>query len=436
MFEIFVSTTLGLIAGIMTGLLPGLGTTTFLLLSLPLLIDQSLLFCVIFYCVLSATSQYFGSITTLCFGIPGESTSLPLLTIRSELEKENKISDALFISALGSLIASIFSLCLIINLVPLFSQWFFYLKSYVSLILGLLGCILCVLYSNNKIIVSFLFLVLGWILGKVGYNPVTNQEFLTFDSHYLYSGLPVLPIIIGIYAIPNLLKSTFQILQFSHNFYNFNIKINKKYLLLDNIMSIIRGSIIGFFSGLIPFIGSGISSLLAYTIEKKINNKDYIKQVASAESANNSANLSVLVPLLSLGVAIVTSEYVLLEILYNNSMSISWKFIEQHGYLIFVCVVFSNIIAFIISLNFINFINKLVLYLKHTLPLFFIFAIFSSMYYFGLENHQEYWYLIVCAISAIFGLLFQKFDILPFIFAFLLQNTIDSIIYRVTQIYF
>lgn len=436
MFEFVTSTILGLIAGIMTGLIPGIGTTTFLLLSLPLLVDQSLLFCVTFYCVLSATSQYFGSITALCFGVPGETTSLPLLSIRSRLENENKINDSLYISAIGSLIASIFSIFLIINLIPLFSHWFFYLKSYVSLVFGLIGFVLCILYSNNKILVSFLFATAGWFLGKIGYNPITQQSFMTFDIHYLYSGLPILPIIIGLYAVPNLLQSIFQILNIPNTFYDFNLRFNKNNLLFVNIMPIMRGSIIGFFSGLIPFIGGGVSSLLAYTIEKKINDKEYVKHVAAAESANNSANLSVLVPLLSLGVAIVTSEYVLLEILNNNSVSISWKFIEQQGYLIFVSIIFSNFIAFIFALRFTNLISKLILKLKYILPMFFIFSIFLSIFYYGLENYQEYWYTILCIISSVLGFLLRRFDLLPFTFAFLLQNQIDVIIYRVTQIYF
>lgn len=436
MFEIFISTTLGLIAGIITGLLPGIGLTTFLLLSLPILIDQSLLFCVIFYCVMSATSQYFGSITAICFGVPGENTSLPLLSIRSKLENENKINDSLFISAIGSLIASIFSLFLILNIIPFFSHWFFYLKSYVSLILGLTGLIFCILYSNNKILVSFIFAIWGWFLGKIGYNTITQESFLTFDHHYFYAGIPVLPVVIGIYAIPNLFKFAFEILKIPNICFIFNFTLNKKKLVLDNIFSITRGSIIGFFSGLIPFIGSGVSSLLAYTIEKKINNKNYLKHVAAAESANNSANISVLVPLLSLGVAIVTSEYVLLEILTNNNLSISWKFIEEHANLIFICTLLANIVAFIFALNFVNLINKLILKLKYILPIFFMFLIFLSIFYYGLENYQEYWYLTICIVFSILGFLLKKYDLLPFVFSFLLQNQIDVMIYRVSQIYF
>ena len=72
-----------------------------------------------------------------------------------------------------------------------------------------------------------------------------------------------------------------------------NLKFEKISLIklsLDNMITIVRSSLIGFISGLIPYVGNGISSNLAFNIEKKINPNNFIAQATASESANNSAN--------------------------------------------------------------------------------------------------------------------------------------------------
>lgn len=111
--ELVLASFYGILAGILVGLLPGLGTTAFLIICFPFLIKQSLLFCILFYCVLSSTSQYFGSITTLTLGIPGENTSLPLFSIRKKIIENSNLNQVYYLCALGSLLASLLSCVLL-----------------------------------------------------------------------------------------------------------------------------------------------------------------------------------------------------------------------------------------------------------------------------------------------------------------------------------
>lgn len=434
--EIVFGTFFGLVAGLIVGLLPGLGTTSMLLLFFPFLIHQGILFCLIFYCVLSSTSQYFGNITALSFGVPGENTSYPLLEIRDQIRQAGKISEVQFLCSYGSLIASIFAGMLIIGLLDLFRDHVFYLKSYFSLVFALSGLLLCVCFSNNKPVTSVLLLLAGLTIGKVGYNEIQKTEFLTFGNLYLYSGIPVLPATLGLYALPCLVRMLFsskRILLISHSYQK---KFNKFQVSVLYLSTILRASTIGFVSGLIPYVGSGVSSLLAFLYEKKIKPNDFVARAVASESANNAAALSVLIPLLFLGIAIVPSEFVLLEILYSGSTPILWTNVVQSLWIVFLCLAFSNFVSFIVSWYMVNIVQNMVSYLKVYFPIAIIMCIITAITVAGFEFDQHYYYLTVLAVFFVFGLLLFKYDTLPLVYGFLLQPNIENIIYKVSRLYF
>jgi len=431
--ELVLASFYGILAGILVGLLPGLGTTAFLIICFPFLIKQSLLFCILFYCVLSSTSQYFGSITTLTLGIPGENTSLPLFSIRKKIIENSNLNQVYYLCALGSLLASLLSCVLLYLSIDFFYTNIFYLKSYFSLFFAILGFILCIFYSNNRPLYSFILLLFGWFLGKIGYNEITNTSFMTFNNPYLYSGIPTLPAIMGVYALPSLyfMFKRLNTKKADLKFENFDILKSS----LTNSLTIFRASLIGFISGLIPYIGNGISSNLAFNIEKKLSPNNHIAQATASESANNSANIAVLIPLLILGVAIIPSEFVLLEIIASSNTFVSWKDLSNNFLWIVIFLLITNIISFYVSWNCIQLFNKFVVRMSIILPVLLSVFVISSIFFLGFELSQGSFYLLVLVCFFLLGLVLNGFDLLPFIYAFLLQNNVEQIFYRFYQIY-
>lgn len=433
--EFITSSFLGLIGGIIIGLLPGLGTTTFLLISFPFLVDKSLLFCITFYCVLSSVSQYFGSITTLSFGIPGENTSLPLFSIRDTILKNNAMSETYFLCAVGSFTASLLSGIIFYLTLDIYNN-LIYIKSYVSLGCAVIGLIFCVLYSSNKIFISTLLLIAGWIFSKIGYDDIYNTEFLTFNNPYLYAGLPSLPVLLGIYAIPSLLIMAKESNRITYSLYKNQEFFNKKISILNNSTTILRSSIVGYICGLIPYAGNGISSFMAFLIEKKLKPNDYIAQATASESANNSANLSVLVPLLLLGIAIVPSEFVLLEILLSSNQYVSWNSLQNNYLYLVVCLIVTNLLAFYLSWKCVDIINKLLVIAKYYAPFCGLLLVILTVWFLGMDSNQGTYYFIVLIVFSVIGILLRSQDLMPFTYAFLLQNNIEQLVYRIYQIYF
>ena len=432
--DLLLATISGTTAGMLIGLLPGVGTTTILILLFPFLIKQSTIFCILFYCVASSVSQYFGSVTTLTLGVPGENTSLPLFSIRKKIVESGQILETHFLCAAGSFIASALSIFLICISMEFFHTHTFYLKTYIVLFLALLGLCFCVRYSNNSIAVNILFVGVGWACGKIGYNEISNESFLTFDNVYLYSGIPILPAMLGIYAIPNLYFMVSK-LKKSNSFTSYEKSFSKLGSVCKQWRVIISSSFIGFVSGLIPYIGNGISSNLAFAVEQALDKTNYIKQATAAETANNAANLSVLIPLLILGVAIVPSEFVLLEIINSSNSVVNYLSVLENFSVLMICILLANVFSFLLSWNLLTVLNNLVTSMNVTIPWLLFVVTVSTIYYCGQEISQSEFWILILFVFAIIGFVFYNYDMLPFVYGFLLQNSVEQIFYRFWQIY-
>lgn len=433
--EIILGSFFGFLAGMIIGLVPGLGTTTFLLILFPVLTDTSLLFCITFYCTLSSVSQYFGSVTTLSFGIPGENSSLPLFSIRDRLLSSNLIKETYYITSLGSFLASIFSGIVLYFTLELFNN-IFYLKSYISLICAVVGLVLCVISSNNKIYTSFLLLCSGWVASKIGYDDISHTNFLTLNNPYLYSGLPALSVLMGIYAIPNIFKMTKETSKLVNIVKTTSIHYVTTHSAWVILKTIFRSSFIGFICGLVPYVGNGISSFVAFSIERKLQPRNYLLQATASEASNNAANLSVLIPLLLLGIAIVPSEFVLLEIIMSSNTFISWSTFNNNYTNIILGLFIANLIAFYISWKSIHLINILLNNFRKIIPILLFLSMTLLVWFIGFESSQGLYYTIVLIIFAFIGLLLINYDLLPFVYGFLLQNNIEQLLYRTYKIYF
>jgi putative tricarboxylic transport membrane protein len=155
---------------------------------------------------------------------------------------------------------------------------------------------------------AWIMIILGLILGGIGMDIFTGQERLTMGILTLQEGLDLAPVAMGIFGLGEI-------------FINIEENVGKTEVLTDKIKGllptrsqwkessapIIRGTVLGFFLGIIPGGGAVIASFASYALEKRLSKhkdrfgKGAIQGVAGPESANNSATAGAFVPLLSLG---------------------------------------------------------------------------------------------------------------------------------------
>lgn len=328
----FVITILaGIGTGIFVGVFPGIGTGVFVAMIFPLLFELDLTTLFLFYFSLMASTQYYGSIVAIVFGIPGEMSSVPAVKHGHQLFHSSRYQQALCHTATASLMASLLALALFWILGTYLLDMFVYLlRGWVIVAMLTVTMILMIVTAQHKILALGLTL-LGLALGKIGLSVVLDMRIMTFSWAQLDSGLPMFPLLCGLIVIPILWqfeRERSQLPQISHGVISLADRMSSA-LRFNHWWAAVRGSTVGFFVGLIPGASYLVSSAVADNVEQRVSKAHpdrVMRQLIAAESANNAGAISALIPLTILGVPILLSEAIILGVAessgfnYNTSM--------------------------------------------------------------------------------------------------------------------
>jgi len=438
---IIFSSLFGLIAGIIAGTLPGLGILATVLCSIPILTEFTATQILTFYISLIISSQYFGSVMATFFGVPGEITSLPATAAGYPFQKKNKAILAILIAAIGSLFATIFTVIFLnANMQWIQKQtWVFSNK------VQLAFCCLVIFYlifSDKKYLQNVTLIFFGLVLGTIGnihYEPRYNY---TLGISSLSLGIDKNFIILMCFVVPQLFLHTK-----NNKIHNTSHPQYKKSFLLYHVDALclwfklkrswLRGSIMGCVSGLLPSVGTSMSSNFSYTLEKSFTKRKSL-HLMSAESANNSAMITSLVPLILFGLPIVASEAVILTLMNSKGLPVglNWFMSTEHNISkLQILIIFSlaiSCVSYVLATNFAFTLAKLAMrvpvwFQKYAIPclLFFIFLYMSHRD----SNMPGSLTTIAIATPLMVYAIRNKINTLPLIFAMLLaQTTFERII--------
>jgi TctA family transporter len=424
------------IIGLLVGFLPALGATTTMLLLYPLLAQFDPLYIILFYCIMINAREFSGSVSAIGFNLLGEVTSAPVLLERPLIVKDKLQTNALRNTMHGSIAGAVFGCVILFFSLIVLPNYKFLFRSDTIAILLLISSFFLIFWRQNTPALNFLLIIFGYGLGSVGYDHLSGKEMLTFGNTYLSVGIPSLPFIFGFYALPKLCQM-FKKTKFEKPSYNHNKKIIHK----TSFMSMFRGSCIGSILGIIPFIGTTVCSTLAHSFEnfffKKKNSKDALKRITASESANNAAQVTVLIPLLILGLAIQPSEIVLLDMIENKS----WQPSQSQNSAFLISLFFSLSISLIIASIFCyNLVKHTFNFLYNQRSLIFTLLLILSVVnilYIGHRGDQIFYHFFVFCISFLIGLFLcnKKIDTVPVIILFLLENIYSDTITRFWNLY-
>lgn len=300
---------IGALLGTAVGVLPGLGPAATISLLLPLSyalgnpITSIIMLAGIYY-----GAMYGGSTTSILLNIPGEAASVVTCIDGYQMAKKGRAGAALGMAAIGSFIAGTVGVIGLTFVAPPLSA--FALKfgppEYFSL--TILGLMLATYLSGKSILKGMIMAVVGLLLATVGMDPVTGNTRYTFGLLILEDGFDFLTLGMGLFGIGEI----FLTLEGKVKAQLVTTKITNLWPTLKDWAiskgSVIRGSGIGFFVGLLPGGGAVIASLLAYAVEKRVSKEPQkfgqgaLEGVAAPESANNAAASASFIPMLTLGI--------------------------------------------------------------------------------------------------------------------------------------
>jgi putative tricarboxylic transport membrane protein len=371
--------------------------------------------------------DFSGSVSALNFGLLGEVTSVPILKERNIIVNDHKNLNALRNTMLGSLFGVAFGMMVLWISVAQAKHYPWLLRSDVIATMLAIAVMFLSVWKGNKVWINCLLMLFGFFLGKVGFDAATNTDFMVFGNMYLSGGIPVYPVLFGLYAMPMLYEV---VTQSKPEYLDVS---NQKITSPIKFSTMIRAGSIGSICGLIPFVGSTISSQLAYNIEHKFypkeNSEHALARISAAETSNNAGQVTMLIPLLVLGIAVQSSEVVLI----NIASQVGWDVdtLVTHSFMLklmaalVIGALVSGIMCYNLVIHLTKFFVKYFGWLLAALSTLFV----VNILHIGSMADQLYYYAIVFVISLALGLLSRKFKIdhVPTILILLLFDSFDGI---------
>lgn len=302
---------LGVTVGLAIGILPGIGGLVGLALLLPFTFGMDAYAAFALLLGLMAVTSVSDTIPAVLFGVPGTSASQATVLDGLPMAKKGEAGRALAAAYTSSLIGGLCGAALMAITLPLLRPIMLYIGSPELLSLAVFGISSVAVLSGSTPLRGLVAGCFGVMLAMIGSDPQTGTLRWTLDSLYLWEGLPLVPAVLGLFALPELADLAIQRTSITKE-----MKFNPREGMLrgakdaiQNWWLILRCSWIGAFFGAIPGIGSSVIDWLAYghalrTVKgaNKTFGKGDVRGVIAPESATNSKDGGALVPTIVFGV--------------------------------------------------------------------------------------------------------------------------------------
>jgi putative tricarboxylic transport membrane protein len=336
---------IGALIGTIVGVLPGLGPTATMALMLPFTMTYGPTTGLIMMTGVWYGAMYGGSTTSILVNIPGEAASVVTCLDGYQMCKKGRAGSALALVAVASFIAGTFGILGLQFFAPLLGNAALAFGPPEFLCFMILAFVLLSNLSASAPLKGALMIVCGLFISTIGITPMDSYPRFTFGTETLMQGIDFLPIAMGLFGISEILNIAVE--KYVKPEVR-RIRLNDLYPSREEIKRsvnpTIRGSILGFFVGLLPGPCTVISTFVAYSLEKRISRTPEefghgaVEGVVAPEAANNSAVMGSMIPLLTLGIPFAAPSAIMLAglrmhnvepgpMLFINNPDVFWTFI-------------------------------------------------------------------------------------------------------------
>ena len=301
---------LGVLMGTLVGVLPGLGPTAAIALLLPNTFHVPPISAIIMLAGIYYGAMYGGSTTSILVNIPGEAASVITCLDGHQMALQGRAGPALGISAFSSFLAGTVSVIGLMLVAPPLAKFAlaFGPPEYFSLML--LGIVILIYLASGSILKALMMFVFGLLLSTIGMDAISGTQRLTLGILELSDGVGLIPAIMGLFGVAEVITNVEQ--EVKKNIITAKVKNLLPDLQdwKDSFWPIIRGSVLGFFIGILPGPAPVISAFSSYALEKKLSKHPekfgtgMIAGVAGPEAANNAATGGAFIPLFTLGIPV------------------------------------------------------------------------------------------------------------------------------------
>lgn len=405
---------IGVFIGTAVGVLPGIGPSSGTAILIPITAsvtgmlapEDAATSAIIMLSGVFYGAMYGGSTTSVLINTPGESASVVTCLDGYQMARKGRAGAALAIAAIGSFIAGLFALVMLTILArPLADVALrFGPTEYFSLVV--LGLAAITGLAGKSMLKALIMMVTGLLLSTIGIDSVSGSERFAFGVPVLYQGIDFITIAVGMFALGEVFKTILDRDGAPQDFPKIGRVLPTRDDLRRSWKPIARGSVMGFFLGILPGAGATLSSFLSYTTEKRLSKhpeefgKGAIEGVAGPESANNAAAGGALIPLLALGIPSSATTSVLMgafmmynvapgPLLFDKHPQVAWGVIAS--------MFLGNLMLLVLNMPLVKIFAKLV-----EVPAKYLLPIIVGICFFGIYAVQGNTFNLI--VMLIFGM--------------------------------
>ena len=362
---------LGIVIGLVIGVLPGLGPPIAIALALPFTFYIDTVPSMVLLLGIYSAAIYGGSISAIAVGIPGTGAAIATVQDGHKMFQAGRGGEALGFSLCGSILGGLFSVICLALIAPALADLAVRFGPREYLAISVFGLIVVVRVAGKSLPKGLLVGALGIFLTTWGLDELNGTERYTFGSYHLYEGLPLVPFLVGLFAMSEVLigaERAARKIEFSAASLTVKLPGLRQLARLKDV--ILRSSIIGTVIGIIPGEGAAVGAFFAYSEAKRRsrNPERYGSGIAEGivapETANNATVGGALVPTLTLGVPGSPAAAVLLGALLIQGLTPGPKLFAEEPdlmYAIFIGLFLINILMMFIGLVAIRFAARLIM---------------------------------------------------------------------------
>ncbi len=409
----------GCAVGLFIGAMPGLGSVNGVAILLPVTFIVPPTSAIIFLCAIYYGAMYGGAVSSIMLGIPGASTAVATTFDGRPLALQGKADVALVAAAVASFAGGTISIILFTAFAPPLAHVALAFGSAEEFALMLLAFGTFIGLGGDDIPKTIFSILIGLVLSAVGLDILSGQPRLIFgDLPGFFHGINFLVLAIGIYGIGEILW-TIEISRGEVKVCQATVSVKRVWAAIKemkkSIKTVIMGSLVGYFVGLLPAAGATPGSIMAYGFAKTMSKnpdsygKGNVDGVAAPESANNAASTGSMLPMLTLGIPGSPTTAILLGGMVIWGLEPGPRlFVDQTEFVwgLIASLYVANLFALILNVAFIPlFIRVLKLPFTILAPVIFILCIVGG--YAPTQDMHDVWLMLIFGVV---GYLMRKLD--------------------------
>ena len=424
---------MGVLIGVLVGALPGLSSPMAVALLLPFTIGLEPIPAIAMLAALYCAGTFGGSITAILINTPGAPPALATALDGYPLAQRGEAGRALGIAAFSSVIGGIISLLIFIVAAPALAAIALSFRPQEYFALTLFGLSMLASISGKSSLRNLIAGAFGVLISTIGIHLVTGVERFTFGVSDLYEGISFIPVLIGLFAMGELLTQSQDINVAVERIKSLVVRLPSREDFHKVKWTILRSSFLGTFIGILPAEGSTVAAIMGYNEAKRWskNKEEFghgaIEGIAGPEAANNAAAGGAMVPTLALGIPGSGTTAVILAALMIHGLRPGPYLVRETPefvYAIFMAMLIANFMFLGIGLAGAKFFSRITLIPRTFLwPSVFIFSTVGA-YSFS-QSMFDVWIMLASGVLG-FAMLRHGFGPAPFVMGLILGRLVEE----------